>query len=279
MNKWKCGVCGYVHQGENPPEKCPVCGADQSLFTPFIEEAGDSPKPTDGPSPAQAPFVKATQWRCSVCGYVHTGNEPPEKCPVCGADKTLFVPVTASAEARPLDSDPPHGAGTEAHQKQSGPGGPGIAAPWNGSERLSVIAQRLTQLHGHPIAVHIPNGLLPVTVLFGLIALLFGSASFAAAAKYNMVIVTLTMPIVIATGLIDWINRFGGRMTSIFRNKMICAGLVTIISIVLSIWWIVQPEIYTRGFFANGIFLLLHLIDLAAAALAGWFGGKLVFNK
>ncbi|MBR4808494.1 MAG: NADH peroxidase, partial [Lachnospiraceae bacterium] len=20
---------------------------------------------------------------CSVCGYVHEGNEPPEKCPVC----------------------------------------------------------------------------------------------------------------------------------------------------------------------------------------------------
>jgi rubrerythrin len=25
MKKWVCPVCGYVHEGDNPPEKCPVC--------------------------------------------------------------------------------------------------------------------------------------------------------------------------------------------------------------------------------------------------------------
>lgn len=28
---------------------------------------------------------------CLVCGYVHEGNEPPEKCPVCGAASDKFV--------------------------------------------------------------------------------------------------------------------------------------------------------------------------------------------
>ena len=32
MRKWGCKICGYVHDGDNPPEKCPVCGADQSEF-------------------------------------------------------------------------------------------------------------------------------------------------------------------------------------------------------------------------------------------------------
>lgn len=27
---------------------------------------------------------------CSVCGYVHTGNEPPESCPQCKAPKEKF---------------------------------------------------------------------------------------------------------------------------------------------------------------------------------------------
>ena len=27
MKKWVCTVCGYVWEGENPPEKCPQCGA------------------------------------------------------------------------------------------------------------------------------------------------------------------------------------------------------------------------------------------------------------
>ena len=26
MKKWVCTVCGYVWEGENPPEKCPQCG-------------------------------------------------------------------------------------------------------------------------------------------------------------------------------------------------------------------------------------------------------------
>ncbi len=28
---------------------------------------------------------------CTVCGYVHEGTEPPEKCPVCGAPKEKFI--------------------------------------------------------------------------------------------------------------------------------------------------------------------------------------------
>lgn len=30
--QWKCGVCGYVHEGEHPPETCPSCGAPKSQF-------------------------------------------------------------------------------------------------------------------------------------------------------------------------------------------------------------------------------------------------------
>ena len=30
------------------------------------------------------------KWICEVCGYVHEGNEPPEKCPVCQAPASKF---------------------------------------------------------------------------------------------------------------------------------------------------------------------------------------------
>ncbi len=33
MKKWVCSVCGYVFEGENPPEKCPQCGVPASKFT------------------------------------------------------------------------------------------------------------------------------------------------------------------------------------------------------------------------------------------------------
>lgn len=30
--KWVCPLCGYVHYGETPPEKCPLCGVPGSSF-------------------------------------------------------------------------------------------------------------------------------------------------------------------------------------------------------------------------------------------------------
>lgn len=34
VNKWKCRVCGYIHEGPEPPEECPVCGAGKDMFDP-----------------------------------------------------------------------------------------------------------------------------------------------------------------------------------------------------------------------------------------------------
>ncbi len=36
--KWKCTVCGYVHEGPAPPDLCPLCGAEASQFIPEEEE-------------------------------------------------------------------------------------------------------------------------------------------------------------------------------------------------------------------------------------------------
>lgn len=40
MKQWKCTVCGYIHQGKYPPEKCPQCGADINRFI-LLEELPD----------------------------------------------------------------------------------------------------------------------------------------------------------------------------------------------------------------------------------------------
>ena len=32
MSKWVCGICGYVHEGDVPPEACPVCKQPASVF-------------------------------------------------------------------------------------------------------------------------------------------------------------------------------------------------------------------------------------------------------
>ncbi|WP_321519100.1 NADH peroxidase [uncultured Bacteroides sp.] len=41
MKKFRCTVCGYVHEGDSAPEKCPLCKAPASKFV-EIEESADA---------------------------------------------------------------------------------------------------------------------------------------------------------------------------------------------------------------------------------------------
>lgn len=41
--QWECTLCGHIYAGENPPETCPICGADASVFEPAAE-TGEAPK-------------------------------------------------------------------------------------------------------------------------------------------------------------------------------------------------------------------------------------------
>ncbi len=38
MKKFVCPVCGYVHEGDTPPEKCPQCGVPGAKFN-VVEES------------------------------------------------------------------------------------------------------------------------------------------------------------------------------------------------------------------------------------------------
>lgn len=35
---WLCEICGYVHDDDEAPEACPVCGAPASKFEQIDEE-------------------------------------------------------------------------------------------------------------------------------------------------------------------------------------------------------------------------------------------------
>ena len=38
MAKFVCSICGYTYEGENAPDKCPICGAPASKFDEVAEE-------------------------------------------------------------------------------------------------------------------------------------------------------------------------------------------------------------------------------------------------
>ncbi len=102
VKTWRCMVCEYVHKGPEPPEECPVCGADATQFEAIeIADAADDERAATPPA----------AWVCVVCGHVHTGEQPPSECPQCGAGPDDFEaqkPAEAAAphaEARGLRAD------------------------------------------------------------------------------------------------------------------------------------------------------------------------------
>lgn len=67
--KWKCRVCGYIYEGDNPPAECPICHMDSSYFDP----------------------VK--KWKCRICGYICEDVNPPAECPICHKDSSYFYEI------------------------------------------------------------------------------------------------------------------------------------------------------------------------------------------
>ena len=84
---WVCSVCGYVHEDEELPDDfiCPLC-----------KHGKEDMKPLSG-APAQEKKAEATpagsgsKWVCTICGYEHEGDAPPEICPLCKQPADKFV--------------------------------------------------------------------------------------------------------------------------------------------------------------------------------------------
>jgi hypothetical protein len=216
-------------------------------------------------------------WRCTVCGYIHSGDEPPGKCPVCGADKSLFEEIIEEAQTEEPDSTQTDEKGTQASGVSPGMDlGPEPKTIFGRLYRFKI--QMMLKHHAHPVSVHIPNGVLPISVALMILSALTGATSLATAAHINMVFVVLTLPFVLYSGYIEWQNRYKGLRSSRFITKIICACVVTAISLLLVLWWVVDPAILLTASMARNGFIFMSLIMLAAAIIAGLIGGKLVFK-
>jgi len=83
--RWVCTVCGYVHEGPEPPEECPVCGAGPDLF-----EAEAEPGTTDSASPGTpAPEEYLAAWARDTDGF-----------------ETKFARIKALASGAPSEISP-----------------------------------------------------------------------------------------------------------------------------------------------------------------------------
>ncbi|HMB32241.1 MAG TPA: DUF2231 domain-containing protein [Desulfohalobiaceae bacterium] len=200
------------------------------------------------------------KWKCTVCGYIYEGDAPPEICPVCGAEKNKFIQIT---DEELLGSK----NGLNQEKKT-------ISLPISGT-RFNGIFRLMVKHHAHPISSHLPNGIIPLTILFILFSALLSSENFSLTALYNMVFVLISLPFVICSGYIEWQLKYNGNLTGLFKTKIVSALITFLLSLVLTIWFFINPEVVTS---VNIVFILLALIWLAAVTIAGYLGGKLVFK-
>lgn len=134
------------------------------------------------------------KWQCTVCGYIHTGDEPPDVCPVCGADKTQFIELIE-------ETQPP---AAPASTKQQAPRSSPPTANAQSVTLLDRIHQLMIKHHLHPISVHVPNGMVPAIIVFVFLSLIFHAVGLSKAAFYNMVFILLSLPVVLYSGYNEW---------------------------------------------------------------------------
>ncbi len=201
------------------------------------------------------------RWECSVCGYIHEGEEPPEKCPICGAAKEKFFEIGPAEAGSQAEDAPPAFQGESA------------------TSLFDTAVDLIVKNHFHPIAVHFPNGVVPIAVACLVLAMLFSAPALTIVTYVNLLAVLLTMPVVLVTGYATWQKKYDGEMTSLFKKKIGASCSATVILFGLVAWCTVNPEVLVTASLDRWLFLLWSLIVLALVGLAGHLGGQLVFAK
>jgi len=214
------------------------------------------------------------QWQCSICKYIHKGENPPEKCPVCNADASKFVeinkapmPETPQKKESPAIKPKPD----ESEKKEVLKPAPAIK-----EKGFKKIESLLVKHHAHPVLVHTPNGILPCAVILLLLAWIFDYDLLSKAAFINLIFVILSLPFVILTGIIEWKKKYNGSLTLIFKLKILAATVTSISCVISLAWFLMDPRILSSP--KALIFIFINIIMLIAAGIAGHMGGKLVFK-
>ena len=203
------------------------------------------------------------KWECTVCGYIHEGVKPPDECPVCSADTSMFVEITTDNT-----TDEPKPTPVPSADK----------LPFSAFV-YSKMSELILKHHLHPISVHTPNGVVPMAILFLIIAAFLHLPLFETIAFYSLAYVVIVMPAVLLTGYEVWQKRYRGALTSIFKIKIGAAVVTVTALLILVLWRIVQPEILAAPSVGRWIYLGTAFVLLGAVGVAGNIGGKLVFGN
>lgn len=179
-------------------------------------------------------------WRCTICGYLHRGDTPPESCPNCDAPAASFVLVREGA--------------------------------------FGFLMELYDTFLLHAVASHFPNALLPTTLFLTIMAMAIGSVCLEQSSLLLLVLALVSVPVSFASGFYDWRTRYGGVAAPIFYRKIVCAAILFGLGIAAVLIRLARPAVLASGGWLAAVYLACLFFMLAMVVLLGHYGGKLVFQ-
>jgi len=217
------------------------------------------------------------KWKCTICRYIHEGDEPPAQCPICKAPASKFILLEPELDEKSKSALRIEELKREIAQQQAIVD----ASKPRWVKLYKALQELIVKHHAHPISVHFPNGVLPLAVTLFILAVLFQADNSIAevlstAGFFNLFFVMILLPFVLFAGYAEWIKKYNRSMTSLFVIKIIAAAVTTTTCVFNVLWYIADPLVISSGL--SWLFILLNVIMLASAGIAGHLGGKLVFK-
>lgn len=203
------------------------------------------------------------RWRCTVCGYIHTGDAPPEVCPVCGVGSEKFVAINETASA------------TESAVPMEDKGQPNQPPQ---SKTMSFIDEMKASFKPHPVAAHFPNALIPTLGLFLAMTVVLRVKSLDHGIYLLLGVICLSAIATLSTGIYSWQRHFSGARTKIFHCKLMLGVCLVLICLEMFYLRFSNAEIFTSFGISTLFFLVLAAAALFCVTLLGHYGGMLVFG-
>lgn len=137
----------------------------------------------------------------------------------------------------------------------------------------------LENIHYHPMLVHFPQALFPVSFAWFLLYLTTGARDFEVGAYLTAATGAAVTPVTAFTGFLDWKIRYKGYMTSVFRIKIVGAFVLIGLSGSAVLLRSIIPDVAAVPLGGLGwIYSALLFACVLTCVVLGHYGGKLVFH-
>lgn len=121
----------------------------------------------------------------------------------------------------------------------------------------------------HPVATHIPMGMILGGVLFFIAS--FKWRELAETAYYCQVLALLFIPPTVILGIMDWQHRYFGKLTNYIIAKFVLAGALTVV-LALAVY------LHRSGKDSTVVRVVAWILSLGLATGLGFIGAQLIFS-